>query len=491
MTYGERNKLPIVATLKAACASRADAAEAAVKAGSAAVDAFIAAHEQRQQQLQSASSTTAPLSYSARAVSSLEAGRSVFTEVGYTVLRGFIASKAEHSPTVVAVLALAVQEQQRAANRLGEAIAGNQTQQAFKAIATAAAKQVESRMRSLFIEVLAFLGMESATLQLHLVDCKLLVSIAGNTKAVHWDDGHGWDAPRTQITLLLHCTEGEGIHTTSVPNFDTSALFQNLHHLLPNIGERTKYERIDNTPLRPLWAKLIPLLQPQDFHSVAARIGDITVIRQHVPHYGTQHRGAASPSSPPRLVCFAMTSAVAGDGQDGALVSKLKADAAFMEEYYGEDNGPLWITAGPVPFASSRKLERAKADAAAAAAATPAKQAPRSNKRERRAGAGGAKRARIGIGERVVKEERRERERGEREHDGDQGGRRDLNSSSSSNHSHSHRIRISIHLASHRRRRFASPLLLAVCIVFISLTFDCEGWTGVLECALIKSTRNV
>jgi hypothetical protein len=380
--------------------------------------------------------------------------------VDYTVLRGFRASQAKYSPAVIARLAAKIQRKRHAAGQFGDAIAGNQTQQAMKAIGTAESKDLEQRLRQLFLEVLRFLSITtSATLQLHFVDCKLLVSIAGDTtdQAVHWDDGRGWDAPHTQITFLLHCSEGEGIRTTSLPNFPTRSLFQTSAHVLPNIGERTKHTRVDTTPLKPLWQKLTPMLQPEHFHSIPARIGDITVIRQHVPHFGTMHSGAASPNTPPRIVCFAMTSAEAGDGQDGAqyywwhavesahghgsrehlsallaakqhtpiermskywewrkLVSKIELDAAFMADYYGEDNGPLWIDRhdGTDPFASSRKQEQKKeaATAATAAATIPVKAAAGS-KRARGAGEGGAKRARV---DERKDEEREERERMER-----------------------------------------------------------------------------
>ena len=39
---------------------------------------------------------------------------------------------------------------------------------------------------------------------------------------------------------------------------------------------------------------LIPLLDKQQFHRIAANVGDVTLCRQSVPHYGTRNNSSRS-----------------------------------------------------------------------------------------------------------------------------------------------------------------------------------------------------
>ena len=142
------------------------------------------------------------------------------------------------------------------------------------------------------------------------IEPKRLVSLPGEgEQAVHWDCAYAYDTPPTTITFLLHCTEGDGIDTTALPFYSARERIPATRPrdtvALGSERMRTKASR------RKQLQSAIPLLDKQHFHRVAARVGDVTLCRQSVPHYGTRNN-----SSGERVVQFAMLSSCDLRSQD-------------------------------------------------------------------------------------------------------------------------------------------------------------------------------
>ena len=144
------------------------------------------------------------------------------------------------------------------------------------------------------------LGVDHSGLQF--IEPKRLVSLPGEgEQAVHWDCAFAYDTlPRT-ITFLLHCTEGDGIDTTALPLYSAR---ERIPATQPRDAVGFGSERMHiKTSRREQLQAAIPLLDKQHFHRVAARVGDVTLCRQSVPHYGTRNNSGGN-----RVVLFAMLS---------------------------------------------------------------------------------------------------------------------------------------------------------------------------------------
>jgi len=99
---------------------------------------------------------------------------------------------------------------------------------------------------------------------------------------VHWDFPTAY-LTQGKYTMLWHLSEAAGQRTTALPRFEA-------HHQ-PD-------ERTTNEQLRDF---LQPLFDKKNYASEAARIGDVTLFDQCIPHFGT-----ANTSSQERIVVFFM-----------------------------------------------------------------------------------------------------------------------------------------------------------------------------------------
>jgi hypothetical protein len=240
------------------------------------------------------------------------------------------------------------------------------------------------------------------------IEPKRLVSLPGQgEQAVHWDCAYAYDTPPTTITFLLHCTEGDGIDMTALPLYSAR---ERIPATRPRDTVAFGSERMHTTKSRRRQLQsAIPLLDKQHFHRVSARVGDVTLCRQSVPHYGTRNNSGGE-----RVVLFAMLSAsplptqddfqffrwqfvaeafghesleyaqslVAGkefesmerfpDEKSWRFAVQLLDKFGFLRLYYGEGGTPQWNNADQQSGAGQRKKKKEKSRGAAGAAAAAA-----------------------------------------------------------------------------------------------------------------------
>ena len=242
---------------------------------------------------------------------------------------------------------------------------------------------------------------------LHFIEPKRLVSLPGEgEQAVHWDCAYAYDTPPSTVTFLLHCSEGVGIDTTALPLYSSRECIP-ATRLRDTVAFGSERMRTRSSRCEQLQAA-IPLLDKQHFHRVTARVGDVTLCRQSVPHYGTRNNSGGE-----RVVLFAMLSGSRLPSQDDfqffrwqfvaeafgcesveyaqALVAgkefesmerfpderswrfavQLLEKHGLLQLYYGEGT-PQWNNAEQQSGAGQRKRKKEKRSGAAGAAAAAA-----------------------------------------------------------------------------------------------------------------------
>lgn len=254
-----------------------------------------------------APSAPAPPTTVQLALRSLADGYSMFHKRSTTVLRGEQDTAQLARDTAAAV---------RDLHSNGEGLHGGATQRPVHELPafTPLIARYEHLLRTV---VLPNLGFSAAALaRLHLVDFKIVIGEAQRSRKqiVHWDTPMAYDADPEQMSLLLHCTEGEGIRTTAMPDFPAESVFTptvpSLHRIAGNAKGGYTQRRV-----RDMEHNMLPHLASKHYSSELARIGDITAFRHRIPHFGTAHTGKAG--SEPRVLFFCMLSPVADPtGQD-------------------------------------------------------------------------------------------------------------------------------------------------------------------------------
>ena len=220
-------------------------------------------------------------------VQSLTAAKSVWQQKDYATLRG-LDGAAELARRVAAL----------PANVPTRLLAGATLQQALAETDdwTALRGDIESLCRRACDAV----GFVHSGLQF--IEPKRLVSLPGEgEQAVHWDCAFAYDTLPNTITFLLHCTEGDGIDTTALPLYSAR---ERIPATQPRdaVAFGSEHMYIKTSRRRQLQSA-IPLLDKQHFHRVSARVGDVTLCRQSVPHYGTRNNSGGE-----RVVLFDMFS---------------------------------------------------------------------------------------------------------------------------------------------------------------------------------------
>jgi hypothetical protein len=113
-------------------------------------------------------------------------------------------------------------------------------------------------------------NLSEETRTLHRVATKLLEAPPGaGEQVVHFDSENGWTATN-QFSALLICSSG--VDTTAMPRY----------------AAHTEFPKLLNPHPRDL-QKVFHLLDPEWFHRVKAKKGQILIFRESVPHHGTRN----------------------------------------------------------------------------------------------------------------------------------------------------------------------------------------------------------